>query len=78
MNLNKLELTTLYEISKILASSLNLKTTLKSVMKILSDFLDMKRGTVVLKKDNKLSTRLYNKIERYNKQNTSFKKRDVR
>ncbi len=55
MNLNKFELTTLYEISKILASSLNLKTTLKSVMKILSDFLDMKRGTVVLKKDNKLS-----------------------
>ncbi|MBI5025800.1 MAG: nif-specific transcriptional activator NifA [Nitrospirae bacterium] len=49
-----LEISTLYEISKILGSSLNFKSNLKSAMKILSEYLDMKRGTVALKKDGEI------------------------
>lgn len=51
----KLELTALYEISKILGSSLNLKANLKSIMKVLSEYLDMKRGTVAIKSDDVVS-----------------------
>lgn len=50
----KVELTALYEISKILGSSLNLKVNLKSAMKVLSSFMDMKRGNVALKQDNEM------------------------
>ncbi len=46
-----IELTALYEISKLLGSSLNLQSNLRGVMKILSEYLDMKRGTVSLKQD---------------------------
>lgn len=45
----KAEIEALYEISKILGSSLNLKQNLKGVMRILSEYLDMNRGTVALK-----------------------------
>ncbi len=51
MDRKKLELTALYEVSKILGSSLDLNNTLKNVMKTLSVFLDMQRGTVALKAD---------------------------
>ncbi|MBF0565187.1 MAG: nif-specific transcriptional activator NifA [Nitrospirae bacterium] len=54
MDKRSLELNALYEISKILGSSLNLDKTLKNAMKVLSMFLDMKRGTVALKDDNEL------------------------
>lgn len=50
----KVELTALYEISKILGSSLNLGVNLKSAMKVLSSFMDMKRGNVALKQDNEM------------------------
>ncbi len=50
-----LELTALYEISKILGSSLNLKTTLRGVMRVLSEYLDMRRGTVALRSDHEVS-----------------------
>ena len=50
-----LELTALYEISKILGSSLNLKTTLRGVMRVLSEYLDMRRGTVALRADREVS-----------------------
>lgn len=44
-----LEITALYEISKILSSSLNLKANLRSVLRVLSEYLDLKRGTVALR-----------------------------
>ncbi|GAB4418396.1 MAG: sigma-54-dependent Fis family transcriptional regulator [Thermodesulfovibrionales bacterium] len=49
------ELSTLYEISKMLGSSLNLKANLKSAMKILSEFMDMKRGTVAIKENEEIA-----------------------
>ena len=39
---NTLELGALYEISKILGSSLNIRSNLRGVMRILSEYLDMK------------------------------------
>lgn len=50
-----IELTTLYEISKILGSSLDLRSNLKSAMRVLAEFMDMKRGTVALKKDGEIA-----------------------
>ena len=43
-----LELTTLYEIAKLASSSLDLDSTLKSILHTLSVFLEMKRGTLTL------------------------------
>lgn len=55
-NYNKsVELTALYEISKLLSSSLNLKSNLRGVMRVLSEYLDMKRGTVALRNNNEVS-----------------------
>lgn len=54
-NAGVLEFSALYEISKILGSSLDLKSNLKSAMKVLSGFMDMKRGTVALKTDNEIA-----------------------
>jgi Nif-specific regulatory protein len=51
----RLELTALYEISKLLGSSLNLKVNLRGVMKVLAEYLDMKRGTLALRNDNEVS-----------------------
>ncbi|HYA26991.1 MAG TPA: nif-specific transcriptional activator NifA [Thermodesulfovibrionales bacterium] len=51
----KVEITALYEISKLLGSSLNLKANLRGVMKVLSEYLDMKRGTVALRRDWEVS-----------------------
>jgi Nif-specific regulatory protein len=50
-----IELTALYEISKLLGSSLNLRQNLRGVMRVLSEYLDMKRGTVSLRHDNEVS-----------------------
>ena len=50
-----LEISALYEISKLLGSSLNLKSNLRGVMRVLSEYLDMKRGTVALRTDNEVS-----------------------
>lgn len=50
----KTELSALYEISKILGSSLNLKANLRSAMRVLSEFMDMNRGTVALKENNEI------------------------
>jgi len=49
------EITALYEISKLLGSSLNLKANLRGVMRVLSEYLDMKRGTVALRKGSEVS-----------------------
>lgn len=55
-NYNKqVEISALYEISKILGASLNLKANLRGVMKVLSEYLDMKRGTVALRSNNEVS-----------------------
>ncbi|HWR90425.1 MAG TPA: GAF domain-containing protein, partial [Dissulfurispiraceae bacterium] len=51
----KVELTALYEISKILGSSLNLRSNLRGVLRVLSEYLDMKRGTVALRNDREVS-----------------------
>jgi Nif-specific regulatory protein len=50
-----IELTALYEISKLLGSSLNLKANLNGVMRVLSEYLDMNRGTVALRSHNEVS-----------------------
>ena len=50
-----IELTALYEISKLLGSSLNLKSNLRGVMRVLSEYLDMNRGTVALLSNSELS-----------------------
>ena len=47
------EITALYEISKLLGSSLNLKANFRGVMGVLSEYLDMKRGTVALRSGTK-------------------------
>ncbi|MEW6115688.1 MAG: nif-specific transcriptional activator NifA [Nitrospirota bacterium] len=49
------EITALYEISKLLGSSLNLRANLRGVMRVLSEYLDMKRGTVALRNNNEVS-----------------------
>jgi Nif-specific regulatory protein len=48
------ELTALYEISKLLGASLNLRQNLRGVMRVLSEYLDMKRGTVALRQENEV------------------------
>ncbi len=49
------EMTALYEISKLLGSSLNLVLNLRGVMRVLSEYLDMNRGTVALRADGEVS-----------------------
>jgi Nif-specific regulatory protein len=46
---NTIEITALYEISKLLGSSLNLRSNLRAVLGVLAEYLDMKRGTVALR-----------------------------
>jgi Nif-specific regulatory protein len=43
-----LELTTLYEISKILGSSLDLEQNLSGILRILNSFMGMRKGTILL------------------------------
>ncbi|MEW6110243.1 MAG: nif-specific transcriptional activator NifA [Nitrospirota bacterium] len=50
-----IELSALYEISKLLGSSLNLRSNLRGVMRVLSEYLDMNRGTVSLRSNNEVS-----------------------
>jgi Nif-specific regulatory protein len=50
-----IELTALYEISKLLGSSLNVRSNLRGVMRVLAEYLDMNRGTVALREDNEVS-----------------------
>ncbi len=50
-----IELTALYEISKLLGSSLNMKLNLRGVMRVLAEYLDMNRGTVALRNDGEVS-----------------------
>lgn len=50
-----IEITALYEISKLLGSSLNLRQNLRGVMRTLSEYLDMKRGTVALRDNDEVS-----------------------
>jgi len=48
INAKVLELATIYEISKVLTSTLDFRRSINSVMNILDKFMDMKYGTVVL------------------------------
>jgi len=50
-----IELTALYEISKLLGSSLNLKANLRGVMRVLAEYLEMNRGTVALRSEQHVS-----------------------
>ena len=50
-----IELSALYEISKLLGSSLNLRSNLRGVMRILSEYLDMNRGTVAIRSNREVS-----------------------
>ncbi|MEO5374104.1 MAG: nif-specific transcriptional activator NifA [Alphaproteobacteria bacterium] len=47
-----MSLTSIYEISKLLTSSLNLEAILRDVINVLSSYLDMRRAMVVLKGEN--------------------------
>lgn len=50
-----IELTAIYEISKLLGSSLSLKSNLRGVIRVLSEYLNMNRGTVALRSGNDVS-----------------------
>ena len=50
-----IELTALYEISKLLGFSLNVRSNLRGVMRVLAEYLDMNRGTVALRDDGGVS-----------------------
>lgn len=45
---NSLRLNTIYEVSKILSSGINLKVTLPSIINVLDNFLDMSNGIIYL------------------------------
>ena len=47
-NRRVLELSTLYEISKILGSSLDLERSLTGILRILNSFMGMRKGTILL------------------------------
>ncbi len=59
-NRRLLELSTLYEISKILGSSLDLERSLTGILRILNSFMGMRKGTILLydAKNGELSIRL--------------------
>ncbi len=59
-NRGLLELSTLYEISKILGSSLDLERSLTGILRILNSFMGMRKGTILLydAKTGELSIRL--------------------
>jgi len=59
-NRRVLELSTLYEISKILGSSLDLERSLTGILRILNSFMGMRKGTILLydAKTKELSIRL--------------------
>lgn len=50
-----IELSALYEISKLLGSSFDLKSNLRGVLRVLSEYLDMNRGTVALRSNTEVS-----------------------
>jgi len=50
-----IELTALYEISRLLSSSIDLRTNLRGVLRVLSEYLDLKRGTVALRKKGEVA-----------------------
>jgi Nif-specific regulatory protein len=50
-----IELTAIYEITKLLGSSLNLKSNLRGVIRVLSEYLNMNRGTVALRSGSEVS-----------------------
>lgn len=52
MSRGDISLTAIYEVSKILSSSLDLRVTLREVLSILSSFLDMQRGMISLVQDD--------------------------
>ncbi len=54
MSIESVELTTIYEISKILSSSLELRKTLREVLNLLSSHLQMRRSTASLLQDGEL------------------------
>ncbi|WP_040334098.1 sigma-54-dependent Fis family transcriptional regulator [Candidatus Magnetobacterium casense] len=58
------ELNVIYEISKLLGSSLDIHRTLKMTMKFLCVFLDLKRATVALIEDNELVIRAAHGLSR--------------
>ncbi|MGZ8409272.1 MAG: nif-specific transcriptional activator NifA [Hyphomicrobium sp.] len=52
---NALSLISIYEISKILTSSMNLEGTLRAVLNIMSSYMEMRRGVIaILGEDNEL------------------------
>jgi len=70
-----LELTTIYEVSKVLTSTLDIEKSLNSVMNILDKFMDMKYGTVVLSnpKTRELSTFVALGIEEEEKKRRTYR-----
>jgi Nif-specific regulatory protein len=54
-NKKNLEITALYEISKLLGSSLNIRANIRGVLGALSEYLDMRRGSVAIRKGDEIS-----------------------
>ncbi|MEO5356030.1 MAG: sigma 54-interacting transcriptional regulator [Nitrospirae bacterium YQR-1] len=54
MDRSSLEISAIYEISKILGSSLDITKTLKNALKVLSVFLDIERAAIALKEKGQL------------------------
>ena len=50
-----IEITALYEISKLLSSSINLRANFRGVLRVLSEYLDMGRGNVALRSGSEVS-----------------------
>ncbi len=54
MQISKIELKTLYEISNILSSSLELSSTLRGVLRVISEYLNINKASVSLKIEDKI------------------------
>lgn len=54
-NKKNMEITALYEISKLLGSSLNIRANIRGVLGALSEYLDMRRGSVAIRKGDEIS-----------------------
>ncbi|MBF0318003.1 MAG: sigma 54-interacting transcriptional regulator [Nitrospirae bacterium] len=68
------ELTVVYEISKVLGSSLDINRTLKMTMKFLCVLLDLKRATIALMEDDELVIRAAHGLTRSEVERGRYKK----
>lgn len=70
---SSLELTTIYEVSKILTSTINLNQSLNSVVNILDKFLGMRYGTIVIQDKESKTLNTIVSLGVYKEKHTKFK-----